>query len=412
MSTEADAAPAVGSVRGYPLPRPDAIRPPDYAELRGRCPVAPVQLPSGDQGLLVSRYEDVRTVLAHPSYSRAATVLPEAPKLTAVPFEAGGLFTLDPPEHTRLRGLVTRVFTPRRVAELRPWIRRTAEQLAEDMADGPRPVDFNEAFAFPFPVAVICELLGVPFEDRERFRAWSDGLLSLNDQSGEKMREARTAMFGYLVALVAEQRENPGDNLVGALVRSRDEDDALSESELLTMVMTLLVAGHETTVGVLGASVFTLLRHPGAWYDLRQHPDRVPAAVDELLRLNPVGDGGPLRVTTEDTELSGTAVPRNSAVIAAICSANRDAEAFDDPDGYHPERYLPDRPGGPAQPHLAFGFGPHYCLGAALARAELEIALGALGRRFPALRLAVEPEQVRMRSGLIVNRLAELPVRW
>ncbi|MFD9125585.1 cytochrome P450 [Kitasatospora sp. NPDC059571] len=406
MSTES--APQT-ALRGYPLPREDALRPPDYAGLLGGCPVAPVALPSGDEGLLVTRYEDVRTALAHPAYSRAATVLPEAPKLTAVPFEAGGLFTLDPPEHTRLRSLVTRAFTPRRVEGLRPWIRRTAEALADAMAAGPSPADFNEAFAFPFPVAVICELLGVPFADRDRFRAWSDALLSLDELPAEEVRRSRGELFGYLTALVAEERREPGDGLIGALVRARDEHGALSEPELLTLVTTLLVAGHETTVGALGTAVFTLLRRPGAWADLRREPDRLPAAVEELLRLNPVGDGGPLRVTVADTELSGRPVPRNSAVIAAICPANRDPEVFEDPDAYRPERY---RPGAGTPGHLSFGHGPHYCVGAGLARAELEIGLDVLLRRFPGLRLAADPGAVRMRTGLIVNRLAGLPVAW
>ncbi|MBO8193169.1 cytochrome P450 [Streptomyces oryzae] len=393
----------------YPPPRRSATEVPDaYAVLRAEEPVAEVTLPSGDTGHLVSRYDDVRAVLADPRCSRAATVRPEAPKLTAVPFDAGGLFTMDPPEHTRLRALAARAFTPRRVAAMRPRIAELAGELADSMAAQGGRADLNAAFAFPFPVAVICELLGVPYADRERFRTWSDAVLSLSAHTPEEMLRHKQALLGYLRDLVADKRREPGEDLLSALVAVRDEEGGLSEHELLTLAMTLLVAGHETTVGVLGTSVFTLLRQPDRLALVPDGEEELAALVEELLRINPIGDGGPLRVTTEPVEIAGRVLPANSAVIASICSANRDGARFPDAD-----RFVPDRAADPAQPpQLAFGHGPHYCLGAPLARTELALALRILADRFPTMRLAVPPETVTMHTGLLVNRLTELPVAW
>ncbi|WP_327391968.1 cytochrome P450 [Streptomyces sp. NBC_01186] len=410
---------AVPAPRRYPPPRETATEVPRaYARLRAESPVCPVTLPSGDTGHLVSRYEDVRAVLADPRCSRAATVLPEAPKLTAVPFDAGGLFTMDPPEHTRLRALVSRAFTPRRVAGMRPGLAELAGELADAMEAAGAPADLNETFAFPFPVAVICELLGIPYADRERFRTWSDAVLSLTAHTPEQMRQHKGALLAYLQDLVTEKRREPGEDLLSALVVVRDDLGGLSEHELLTMAMTLLIAGHETTAGVLGASVFTLLRHPERMGLVPGTDAGLAALTEELLRVNPIGDGGPLRVTTAPLDVAGTTLPANSAVVASICSANRDGDRFPEPDRFDPERFGPER-SGPADAeetasvsHLAFGYGPHYCLGAPLARAELQIALRTLATRFPTLRLAIPAEEITMHTGLLVNRLTSLPVTW
>ncbi|MFI1395445.1 cytochrome P450 [Streptomyces sp. NPDC020681] len=393
------------AVRSYPPPRRSATGIPDeYAQLRSDAPVTDVVMPSGDGAHLFSRYDDVRTVLSDARCSRAATVLPESPKLTAVPFDAGGLFTMDPPEHTRLRSLVSSAFTARRVDLLRPRIQELADELLDRMAERGGPVDFNDAFAFPYPVAVICELLGVPFADRELFRGWSDAILSLTAHTPEQMLERKLALVAYLQQLLEDKRRRPGDDLLSALVSVRDEDGPLTEHELVTMAMTLLVAGHETTVGLLAASVFTLLRHAGGMRLVPDDPQELATLVEELLRFNPIGDGGPLRVTTAEIEVAGRTVPAGSAVIGAICSANRDERRFPDPERFDPARR--------DAPHLAFGHGPHYCLGAPLARAELQIALAALARRFPDLRLAVPVEEIRMHTGLLVNRLESLPLNW
>ncbi|MER5772448.1 cytochrome P450 [Streptomyces sp. NPDC001985] len=392
----------------YPFPRPSAVEvPPVYEKLRGRCPVARVELPSGDEGYVVSRYDDVRTVLADPRFSRAAMLAEGAPRLTAAPPMGGSLFTMDPPEHTRLRKLVSRAFTARRVRELRPRIQRMTDELLDSMEGLSPPVDLNPVFAFPLPVMVICELLGVPFEDRDRFRGWSDAFVSLTSHTPEEVMEQRMSMVKYLGELVRHKREEPADDLMGALVAVHDEDGGrLGEMELITMGITLLVAGHETTVSMIGTCVLTLLRHPERLAALRERPESIGPVVEELLRLNPIGDGGPFRVALEDVEIADTVIPRGSGVIAAVCSANQDPARFGEATGaFDPERAS-------AGGHLAFGHGPHFCLGAALARAELQIALSSLIRRFPGLRLAEEAGSLSMTSGMMVHALSRLPVAW
>ncbi|WP_434597736.1 cytochrome P450 [Streptomyces sp. A5-4] len=405
MDTETRTAPP----HQYPFHRPSAVEvPPVYEELRATCPVAHVGLPSGDEGYVVSRYEDVRTVLADPRFSRAATVAPGAPQLSKNPPMAGGLFTMDPPEHTRLRKLVSREFTARRVQNLRPRIQEMTDGLLDAMEQLPTPVDLNTALAFPLPVMVICELLGVPYEDRDRFRGWSDAFVSLTSHSPEEVVAQRTSMVQYLGALAQRKRDEPADDLMSALVAARDEEGSLSEMELITMGITLLVAGHETTVSMIGTSVLTLLRHPEHLKALRERPEMVEHAVEELLRINPIGDGGPLRVTLEDVEIAGTTIPKGSAVLAAICSANRDERRFQEPGSA--DDFDPARPSATAQ--LAFGHGPHFCLGAALARAELQIVIGSLLRRFPKLALAEDVAKLEMTTGMMVHALNRLPVTW
>ncbi|MFD6167385.1 cytochrome P450 [Streptomyces coeruleorubidus] len=392
----------------YPFPRPSAVEIPRvYSELRDTCPVAHVRLPSGDEGYVVTRYDDVRTVLADARFSRAATVEPGAPQLSKSPPLAGGLFTMDPPEHTRLRKLVLREFTNRRVQQLRPRIQELTDGLLDSMERLSPPVDLNTELAFPLPVMVICELLGVPFEDRGRFRAWSDAFVSLTSHTPEETAAQRTSMIGYLKALIDSKREAPADDLISALVTAHDEDGRLTEHELITMCITLLVAGHETTVSQIGTCVLTLLRHPEHLAALREQPDMIEHAIEELLRINPIGDGGPLRITLEDVEIGGTVIPKGSAVLAAICSANQDADRFTEGS---PADFDPARPS--ANQHVAFGHGPHHCLGAALARAELQIVIGTLLRRFPGLKLAEEVDALSMTTGMMVHGLTRLPVTW
>lgn len=400
--------PETGRPLDYPFHRSSAVEVPAvYAELRDKCPVAHVRLPSGDEGYVVTRYDDVRTVLADARFSRAATISPDAPQLTATPPVPGSLFTTDAPEHTRLRRLVSREFTARRVQNMRPRIQELTDGLLDEMAKLDGPVDLNTALAFPLPVMVICELLGVPFEDRDRFREWSDAFVSLTTHSAEEMETQRNAMIGYLADLVKRKREEPTDDLMGALVAAHDEEGSLSEYELIVMAATILVAGHETTVSMIGKMVLTLLRHPEHMAALREKPEMVEHAVEELLRVNPIGDGGPLRITLEDVEVAGTVIPEGSAVLAAVCSANQDPSRFTDA---LPNEFDPTRP--EAVHHVAFGHGPHFCVGAALARAELQIVISSLLNRFPGLRLAEEVEALELTTGMMVHGLTRLPVTW
>ncbi|HEU5334138.1 MAG TPA: cytochrome P450 [Actinocrinis sp.] len=402
----AGAAADADSVPAYPFARTSALDPsPEYDRLRAQCPVAPVIAPSGDKVLLVTGYEEVRAVLSDPRFSREATLEPGAPRLAAPPQRFKSLLNLDPPEHARVRRLVSREFTPRRVALLRPRIRERAEALLDEMVRKGPPTDLVRAYSLPLPLSVICELLGVPYEDWTVFTEWSSALLATTGPAPERVAAGLASLRGYMSGLVAAKRAAPGDDLLSALVQSRDQDDgSLDEEELVYLGISLLMAGHETTANQLSNSVFALLtRHRALAADLCD-PERAPRAVDELLRLYMPGDEALLRIALEDVRLGGTVVPAGSGVLPSVAAANRDRLQFDAPAECDPDR--------PSNPHLAFGHGIHFCLGAGLARAEVEIALGALLRRLPDLRLAVEPESVRRTAGLLVTGVEALPIAW
>ncbi|SEK59030.1 cytochrome P450 [Streptacidiphilus jiangxiensis] len=394
----------------YPFPRPDALTPcPHYARLRETQPVARVRMPSGDSAHLVTTYDEVRAVLADPRFSRAATLAEGAPRLAAAPQRFPSLPNLDGAEHARVRALVSREFTARRVAALRPRIQQLTDALLDEMAargeaDG-RTTDLVQALAFPLPVRVICELLGVPQADQERFTAWSGAFVATTGSTAEEMLGAIAALRDYFASLYAEKRRNPGEDLLSALVSVRDSDqERLSEQELLFLGVSLLVAGHETTVNQIGNSVLALLAEPGQADRFRADPDGVPAAVEELLRLHLPGDETLLRIAVEDVDLGGTLIRAGEAVLPSLGSGNRDGARF-----AQPERLELDRP---LNAHLSFGHGIHYCLGSGLARAELQIALWTLFERFPTLRLAVPAEQVPRTSGRLITGVASLPVSW
>ncbi|MGW0576093.1 cytochrome P450 [Streptomyces sp. NPDC002920] len=405
--TAPETAPEETDVRPYPFDRPSAMQPcPVYKNLRETCPVSRVRMPSGDNAFLVTTYDEVRTVLSDQRFSRAATLEDGAPRLAAAPQKFKSLLNMDPPEHTRVRKLVSREFTARRVAALRPRIQEHTDALLDAMAehDG-GPLDLIPALAFPLPVIVICELLGVPFDDREKFAAWATAFLATTSRTKDEMLEAQIGLFTYLSELVEAKRENPGEDLLSALVQIHDEDgDRLSHEELIFLGISLLVAGHETTVNQIANSVVALLTHPEHLAVLRAEPELIGNAVEEMLRAYPPGDEALLRITTEDVELGGVVIPAGSAVLPGLASANRDGRQFTAPDELDFRR--------PANAHFAFSHGPHYCIGSGLARLELQIAVGSLVQRFPTLRLAVSPEELPRPHGMLVHGITALPVTW
>ena len=392
----------------YPFARPSALDPsPEYAELRSRCPVAQVTMPSGDPAFLVASYDGVRTALSDPRFSRKATTRPDAPRISAAPQQFKSLLNMDPPEHTRVRRLVSREFTSRRVAALRPRIQEHTDALLDAMEAAETPVDLVSALSFPLPISVICELLGIPFEDRKLFTGWSAAFLSTTALPATEILAAQVALRDYMASLVAGKRDEPGDDLLSALVAVHDGDDGrLSEEELIFLGISLLVAGHETTANQISNSVFALLtRHE--YQDLRaelQNPETVEPAVEELLRMYPPGDEALLRITLEDVPLGGTLIPAGSAVLPSLSSANRDGAQYPDADKLDTDRG--------ANPHLTFGHGAHYCLGSGLARAELQIALSSLLRRFPSLRLAAAATEISRPTGRLVHGVSSLHVTW
>ena len=375
---------------------------PVYARLRDEAPV--VFIPPR---WVVSRYDDVQAVLRHPSFGRVGfdgvmlRVFGPGPLYDA--FSRWMLF-LDAPDHTRLRSLATRAFTPRAVERLRAEVERRVNGLLDDVeANGGG--DLVAALAYPLPVMVICALLGVPDEDHDEFRDWSDALgraLQVTIATPEIIADGNRAaaeVTEYFRGLVAEHRTHPRDDLLGALIAAEDESGKLSEDELLATCSLMFLAGHETTVNLIGNGTLALLRNPDQLARLRAEPALIPNAVEELLRY----DGSvqiTSRVTKAPVELAGVEIPAGQVVMGLLGAANRDPSRFPDPDRLDVGRTDVH--------HLTFGGGIHFCLGAALARLEGQIAFGALVRRFPHLRLATD--EVEWRPNATLHGLKALPV--
>jgi cytochrome P450 len=395
------------AILSFPFPQhgPGGEPPAEFARLRSECPVARVRLPNGDEAWLVTSYEDNRKLLTDPRFSRALTATPGAPRLQPIPPDPDALITMDPPEHTRLRRLVSRAFNTRRVEQLRPRVAAIAHDLVTVMAQGGPPADLVSGYALPLPLSVICELLGVPLQERDRFRSLADTVLSLTAHSPQEVGHARAELGRYFEALVADKRANPGDDLLSELVTVHDEREALTDGELIALARTLLTAGFHTTSNQIALSAVCLLQRQETLARLREQPDLMTSTVEELLRFNGLSVGGGLiRIAAEDVELGGVNVHTGDAVLPALTSANRDAAVFTCPDAFDPDRS--------DNPHMAFGQGMHYCLGAHLARMELSVSFEVLLDRLPGVRLAVAPEQLSWTRGRMFHGLAEVPITW
>ncbi|GIG56620.1 cytochrome P450 hydroxylase [Longispora fulva] len=376
---------------------------PAYAALRADGPVHRVDRTDAAPVWYVVGHAEARRALTDPRLVRDVTRLPEEGR-PVEPLAALGLdrsmLGVDPPDHTRLRGLVSAAFTVRRVALLRTRIREITDGLLDAVADR-SGVDLLDVFARPLPAIVICELLGVPVTDRAVFLGW---IRDLFDHAGPRasVRAAGRALAAYLGDLVAAKRASPDQGLISALLAARDERHRLTDAELLSTVTLLLVAGLETTVHLIGAATVALLRHPDQVATLRTEPDLWPRAVEELLRYDGPTEMAVARWATTDLILGGVPVPAGGEVMVVLSAANHDPALTDDPDRLDIHR----RP----VPHVAFGHGVHHCLGAPLARLEAEIALRTLFERFPQLRLAVPAGDLRLVPNLSLRSLTALPV--
>ncbi|WP_299534056.1 cytochrome P450 [uncultured Streptomyces sp.] len=375
---------------------------PTYAAMRSACPVQAV--PSGSGGrlsYLVTGYAEAREALADARLSKdtSAFFADKESKRRLHPAVAHNMLSSDPPEHTRLRKLVTKAFTTGAVAELRPFIARVTDDLLDQWPVG-EPFDFVTGLAVPLPVIVICELLGVPDEDRPDIQRWSGELFAAGQP--EVIDAASHSLADYMTDLIAAKRRHPGNSLLDRLISARDGHDRLSEEELVSLAVLLLVAGHETTTNFLGNATLSLLQHPAELDRLRQNPNDIPAVLDELLRFDSPVSTATFRYTTEAITLGDTGIPAGAPVLVALGAANRDPERFPSPDLLDANR--------DAAGHLAFGHGIHRCVGAPLAKAEAEIALRAVLTRFPGLRLAVPPDQLQWRHARLVRCLTSLPV--
>ncbi|HEY4021009.1 MAG TPA: cytochrome P450 [Pseudonocardiaceae bacterium] len=394
------------TVRAFPFAATDPIEPPaEYAKLLRDEPVSRVRIPTGDLVWLVTRHEDVRRVLSDTTFSREAITAPGAPRLLPIAQGSKSIFVMDPPGHSRLRKLVARAFAPRRIEALRVEVQLLTNQLVKTMTEAGPPADLLAGLAQPLPITVICRMLGVPYEDVEQFRQWTDIMLSYAAGKRDEVLAARDALNAYLTRLIESKRANPTDDLLMVLIAAVEDGDRLDDEELLAFGYTLLGAGYHATTAGLAHGVLTLLRSPRRWAQLKEAPDLIPGVVEELLRRSQAGGGlGAMRIAIADTEIAGVPIAKGDAVLPLINAANRDPDVFDDPDGVVLDR----KP----NPHLSFGHGIHHCLGAQLGRLELEIALRTLLRDMPDLRLAVPESELEWSSGLAFSRPAKLPVAW
>jgi cytochrome P450 PksS len=384
---------------------------PFYARLRAEAPVFRTQLPNRQPAWLITRYDDALAVLKDERLVKDRRNIRSGEQPTKPPWMPAfmrplsqNMLDLDAPDHTRLRALVHQAFTPRRIEQLRARIQILCDDLLQ-AAQAQRRLELIQAYALPIPLTIIAELLGVPAADRPAFRRWSEHVAAVSSAADfVRALPGIWRIVRYLRELRARRQFDPQDDLLTALVEAEDTGGRLSEDELLGMVFLLLLAGHETTVNLIGNGVLTLIEHPEQCALLRQNPALIKPAVEELARYASPVIMATERYAREDLTISGVAIPRGELVLAAIASANRDERQFADPDRLDLLRE-PNH-------HLAFGQGIHYCLGAPLARMEAQIALTTLLRRLPDLRLSQPARSLRWRPGVFVRGLEQLPIAY
>lgn len=381
--------------RTFPFPRAPRLElEPEYAVLQEQEPVSRVRFPYGEEAWLVTRHADVRTVLTDPRFSRAVSLERDVPRVTQENF-SGGIVAMDPPEHTRVRSVCRHAFTPRAVARLRERATVIATELVKDALSA-GTFDGVADFALPFTLKMICELLGVPYDDRDQFRHWAEAGLATTSISEDERWRATGQMWDYVAALLADRRRQPQDDLISAMLADQTDAATVSDDELVILVMTILVAGYETTSTQLPNFIHVLLEDRTRFQLLTADPLLVPSAVEELMRYVPLeANGTTPRYALEDVVMSGTVVAAGSPVVPASAIANRDPRVFAAPDRLDLAR--------DPNPHLGFGVGAHFCLGAPLARLELQVALGVLASTAPGLRMLPESDGVDWKTGMLVR---------
>ncbi|WP_239335157.1 cytochrome P450 [Frankia sp. CiP3] len=391
----------------FPFPEePLGKRPPSCMWRRENDPLGQVELPSGDVVRLAVRFDDVEAVLTDPRFSRDLSK-PGAPRLQPgadMSDDRDTLINLDPPRHTRVRRILSRAFSARSAEGWRARIRKIAQDLADSMLAASPPADLMTAFAEPLPIMVIAEILGVADSDLDQFRYWSAVAMSIGPDSVAERERGRDEFFAYLTALIERHRREPGTDLLDAMIEASDGDDRMSGAELCDVTRSLLLAGYETTMTTIGRGAFTLLRHREQYEELAADPSLVPIAVEEILRHDFPADVGFLRLAMEDVELPSGCVRAGEGVMPLISSAHGDSTKFQDPDTFDIHRT--------DNGHLAFGKGPHYCIGAHLARVQLQEGFAVLARTMPNLRLAVPADEVIWKPDMMTHSIANLRVSW
>ncbi|TDD50554.1 cytochrome P450 [Saccharopolyspora elongata] len=380
---------------------------PEYAELRAEAPIAKVPMAGGGTAWLVTRHEHVRQVLGDPRMSSDRR-RPGFPQLSVgqratVGTVAPSMIGMDGEEHAAARRSVLGEFTVRRIEAMRPRIQQIVDGCIDEMLAEPRPVDLVRALSLPVPSLVICELLGVPYTDHDFFQERT-GLILRKTTPVEQRIAAVEEIQAYLDELVTAKEQEVTDDLLGRQIRKQREAGEADHEALVRMALLLLVAGHETTANMISLGTLALLENPDQLAEIVADPAKTPTAVEELLRYFTIVEAATSRTVTEDVEIGGVLIPEGEGVVALGSSANRDPEAFDRPDELDLARN--------ARGHVAFGFGPHQCLGQNLARLELQIVFDTLFRRLPGLRLAVAVDDLPFKSDANIYGIYEMPVTW
>lgn len=376
-----------------------------YRRLQVHEPLCRVHMPYGEPAILVTRFEDVKTVLGDPRFGRSVPEGHDQPRITPEILPMG-LMEMDSPDHTRIRRLISAAFSPRRAEQQRSGAIQLAKTLIDGMIAAGPPADLVQHFSVTLSIGVICNLLGLSYEDRDEFHQWVVTMNEMLPSNGAQMRmENIGKLTSYIAGLVVQRRSKPTDDLISELVLARDEDDRLSEEELIFLCMLLLVAGYETTSNQISNFVYLLLTHPDHITLLKERPELLPTAVEELLRFTPLSTSAAFpHYAKAEVKLSGGVVAEGQPVLTSISAANRDPTVFEDPDRLDITR--------PTINHLSFGYGAHHCVGASLARMELQVALDLLLDRLPGIRLAVDANNVSWKPNLLFRGPMELPITW
>lgn len=389
-----------------PFPRDSVVDvAPLYARLRAAASVTPVRTPAGDPAWLVTGYDEARALFADPRLGRAHPDPERASRISGSALLGGSIgdAASERTQHALMRSLLAPAFSARRMRMLTTRVEELVTTLLDDLAADGSPAHLHAHLSLPLPVLVICELLGVPYADRDRFRAASEGAGGLTDR--EASARAMDDLVGYIRELVGRKRTEPGEDVLSDLVERIPRGNGAGDGAVAQLGAVLLFAGHETTVTRIDVGTLLLLDAPGQWAALAADPGATRGAVEEVLRLAaPSGSGGLPRYAQADVEIAGVTIATGDAVLLAAGVANRDPARFVDPDRFDPSRE--------SNLHLAFGHGAHYCIGAALARVELEAVFSALPRRFPGLALDVDPATLALRTDILTGGLDTLPVRW
>lgn len=394
----------------FPLADHSLELPKEYTKLQAKCPVARVKMPYGGDAFLLTRHADV-TKAANDA-QRCGTILRsdgDVPRQEVAPrTQEGSLFTVTPERHNKIRRLVTQAFTVKHANEMRPGVIALTNRLIDGMEHKGPPADLYEDYAIKTPMAVICELLGIPYEDEKLFREWGRDLLS-HTATSEEQQERWEKMVQYITPLIEKERANPSDTVLGLLVKNHEQgDDVLTEQEMLSFALGLIAAGFETTSTSFTNSAFVLFQHPDLLEQLKARVDNEEAmasAIEEILRITQLGAGGRPRIVREAVEFSGVRVPPGEVLMLSFFAGNKDAEVFPDPDVVNFDR----KP----NPILSFGRGIHACLGQQLARMEMQVLWTTLLKRLPNVRLAVAPSEVPWRpNDSATIGPAHLPVTW